>query len=33
MGQIDKIFAAVAAIGRHHPSTVVNAVKDADDAA
>jgi hypothetical protein len=32
MGQIDKILVAVAAVGRLNPSTVMEAVEDADDA-
>jgi hypothetical protein len=32
MSEIDKIFVAVAAIGRNHPPAVADAVKDPDDA-
>ena len=32
MRQVDKIFAAIAAVGRSYPSTVMDAVEDADDA-
>jgi hypothetical protein len=32
MGQIDKIFVVVAAVGRLNPPTVMNPVEDADDA-
>jgi hypothetical protein len=32
VGQIDKIFTAIAPVGGLEPSTVMNAVEDADDA-